>query len=91
MIDYFFQGIRKLLLISLYLELSIQQSATFQTKKTMDNYDDDQNVDNYDEDEVHTLTYSCIMAPNRCTKRCLNISDSIIAIAIVTPLVVGHW
>lgn len=45
----------------------------------MDEYDDD-------DDQVHTLTYSCIMAPNRCTKRFLNISDTIIATAIVTPL-----
>lgn len=58
----------------------------------MENYDedDDRDVGN-DEDEVHTLTYSCIMAPNRCTKRFLTISDSIIAFVIVTPLVVGHW
>lgn len=58
----------------------------------MENYDedDDRDVVN-DEDEVHTLTYSCIMAPNRCTKRFLTISDSIIAFVIVTPLVVGHW
>lgn len=51
----------------------------------MDEYDD--GVD----DQVHTLTYSCIMAPNRCTKRFLNISDTIIALTIVTPLVVMYW
>lgn len=50
-----------------------------------DEYDDD--VD----DQAHTLTYSCIMAPNRCTKRFLNISDTIIALVIVTPLVVTYW
>lgn len=44
-----------------------------------------------DEDEVHAITYNCIMAPNRCTKRFLNISDTFIAIVIVTPLVVGYW
>lgn len=43
------------------------------------------------EDEPHTLTYSCIMAPNRCTKRLLNISDTVISLVIVTPLVVGYW
>lgn len=51
----------------------------------MGEYDDD------DDDQVHTLTYSCIMAPNRCTKRFLNISDTIIALTIVTPLVVTYW
>lgn len=56
----------------------------------MDKYDDDRELDN-DENEVHTLTYSCIMAPNRCTKRFLNISDSIISLFIITPLVLGHW
>lgn len=40
---------------------------------------------------MHTLTYSCIMAPNRCTKRFLNISDTFIALFIVTPLVVSYW
>lgn len=49
--------------------------------ETMEDYDD----------EAHTLTYGCIMSPNRCTKRFLNISDTIIAIVIVTPLVVGFW
>lgn len=51
-------------------------------------------ADEYDvdaDDEVHTLTYSCIMAPNRCTKRFLNISDTIIALTIVSPLVVAYW
>lgn len=50
----------------------------------MDEYDDD-------DDQVHTLTYSCIMAPSRCTKRFLNISDTIIAVGVVTPLVVTYW
>lgn len=40
---------------------------------------------------MHTLTYSCIIAPNRCTKRFLNISDTFIALFIVTPLVVSYW
>lgn len=48
-------------------------------------------MDEYDDDEVHTLTYNCIMAPNRCTKRFLNISDTIIALTVVTPLVVTTW
>lgn len=49
-------------------------------------------MEKYDEDdEVHAITYSCIMSPNRCTKRFLNISDTIIALVIVTPLVVGYW
>lgn len=43
------------------------------------------------EDESHTLTYSCIVAPKRCTKRLLNISDTLIALIIVTPLVVAYW
>lgn len=43
------------------------------------------------DDEPHTLTYGCIMAPNRCTKYLLNISDTIIALIIVTPLVVAYW
>lgn len=43
------------------------------------------------EDEAHTLTYSCIMAPNRCTKRLLNMSDTVISLTIVTPLVVIYW
>lgn len=50
----------------------------------MDEYDDE-------DDQVHTLTYSCMMAPNRCTKRFLNISDTVIAVTIVTPLVVTYW
>lgn len=49
--------------------------------RTMDEYDD----------EAHTLTYSFIMKPNRCTKRFLNISDTFIALVIVTPLVVAYW
>lgn len=44
-----------------------------------------------EEDELHAITYSCIMAPNRCTKRFLHLSDTFIALVIVTPLVVGHW
>lgn len=48
-------------------------------------------MDNYNEDEPHAITYSCLMAPNRCTKRFLNISDIFIATFIVTPLVVGYW
>lgn len=63
----------------------------FTVANAMDKYDDDRDEVDDCEDETHTLTYSCIMAPNRCTKRFLNISDSIIAIVIVTPLVVGHW
>lgn len=55
----------------------------------MGNYDDEQNADY--EDEAHTLTYGCIMAPNRCTKRFLNISDTLIALFVVTPLVIGQW
>lgn len=47
-------------------------------------------MDDYD-NEAHTLTYSCIMAPDRCTKRFLNISDTFIALVIVTPLVVAYW
>ncbi|XP_031623852.1 uncharacterized protein LOC116341117 isoform X2 [Contarinia nasturtii] len=55
----------------------------------MENFDENENA--YDKDEVHAISYSCIMAPNRCTKRFLNISDTIIAIVIVTPLVVSFW
>lgn len=44
-----------------------------------------------EEDEVHAITYNCIMAPNRCTKRFLHLSDTFIALFVVTPLVVGHW
>lgn len=44
-----------------------------------------------DGDEVHAITYSCIIAPNRCTKRFLHLSDTFIALVVVTPLVVGHW
>lgn len=47
--------------------------------------------DEYEDGEYHTLTYNCIMAPNRCTKRLLNISDTIIALIVVTPLVVCYW
>lgn len=52
---------------------------------------ENKNMEKYDEDEVHTITYDYIMAPNRCTKRFLKISDTIIALVIVTPLVVGYW
>lgn len=55
----------------------------------MENFDENENP--YDQDEVHAISYGCIMAPNRCTKRFLNISDTIIALVIVTPLVVGYW
>lgn len=56
----------------------------------MDEHAMDDIGDEYD-DEVHTLTYNCIMAPKRCTKRFLNISDTIIGLTIVTPLVVSYW
>lgn len=57
----------------------------------MDLNDTIEEADEYGEDEVHTLTYSCMHTPNRCTKRFLNISDTIIALTIVTPLVVAYW
>lgn len=59
----------------------------------MEKYNEDEPYDaeEEEEDEVHAITYNCIMAPNRCTKRFLHLSDTFIAIVIVTPLVVGHW
>lgn len=59
----------------------------------MEKYHEDETYGEEDEeeDEVHAITYNCIMAPNRCTKRFLHLSDTFIALVIVTPLVVGHW
>lgn len=55
-----------------------------------DQNDDYEETNEY-QHEAHTLTSSCIMAPNRCTKRFLNISDTLIALFIVAPLVVSYW
>lgn len=57
----------------------------------MEKHNEDETYEDEDGDEVHAITYSCIMAPNRCTKRFLYLSDTFIAIVVVTPLVVGHW
>lgn len=37
--------------------------------------------------QQHILTY----IPNRCTKRLLNISDTLLSLTVVTPLVVTYW
>lgn len=37
--------------------------------------------------QQYTLTY----IPSRCTKRLLNISDTLISLTVVTPLVVTYW
>lgn len=37
--------------------------------------------------QPHTLSYK----PSRCTKRLLNISDTLLSLTVVTPLVVTYW
>lgn len=44
--------------------------------------------------QVHdpsTVVYSIILPPGRCTKRFLNVSDTIISLFLISPLVVAHW
>lgn len=44
--------------------------------------------------QVHdpsAVVYSIILPPDRCTKRFLNVSDTIISLFLISPLVVAHW
>lgn len=41
--------------------------------------------------DPNTIVYNIIPSPGRCTKRFLNVSDTIISLFLITPLVVAHW
>lgn len=41
--------------------------------------------------DPNTIVLSIILPPGRCTKRFLNVSDTIISLFLISPLVVAHW
>lgn len=43
------------------------------------------------EQSYDTWVYSLVTPPDRCTKRLLNVTDTLISLFIISPLVVTHW